>query len=455
LGSYVVVVVFALVWRANQRAKTMGDDAAAEAEDWALRLAASWRALLRLGLGAAAVLVLDCSAMPPKHGKGALAALCAAVRAADELSLAKVVWVAPRRLIAAAATWRPASYAAEPLQSARVAAVPSEGMRDALRDALREHTNGGAAAAACVVVPPQGAAGGLKTAVGECLTMVAPGGRACLLVSAPGPPGLSKDDSARVIRAVGERQLQLDGCSGGGSGGDDRTPSAVAEARSLWQDTTALAEPPSDAVLSAPGAAAGGADGRLALEGDSTKKRGRPGGAGGDAARAQGAGSKRQKGGGAAGGAGTTSAGAGAAAAAADRRSVKTEGDVAASISYTPIGYMQSCFKERNGTPRQGLLAPHSRATLRIRPDCHPDQSLMGLGDYSHVWLLFDFHANTNARQVRVLYTSCAAENSVYRTWQTGQAAAQALLSQRAICPRPACLAARSHGFSRSFRVVC
>eukprot|EP01046_Picozoa_sp_COSAG06_P061462 COSAG06_NODE_13494_length_1252_cov_1.162186_1_plen_51_part_10 len=51
----------------------MGDDAAAEAEDWALRLAASWRALLRLGLGAAAVLVLDCSAMPPKHGKGALA----------------------------------------------------------------------------------------------------------------------------------------------------------------------------------------------------------------------------------------------------------------------------------------------------------------------------------------------------------------------------------------------
>ena len=106
-------------------------------DDWALRLAGAWRALLRLGLGAEATLLLDCSAMAQKHGKTALAALCASSRAAEELSLAKVVWVAPRRLIAPAAAWMPASYSAGPLRDARVAVVPSEGMRDDLRASLQ------------------------------------------------------------------------------------------------------------------------------------------------------------------------------------------------------------------------------------------------------------------------------------------------------------------------------
>ena len=120
-------------------------------EDWALRLAGAWRALLRLQLSAEAVLVLDCSAMAQKHGKSALAALCAATRAAEELSLAKVVWVAPKRLIASAAVWQPASCSAERLASARVAVVPSEGMRDVLRASLQEHTQGAVAVAACEV----------------------------------------------------------------------------------------------------------------------------------------------------------------------------------------------------------------------------------------------------------------------------------------------------------------
>jgi hypothetical protein len=65
-------------------------------------------------------------------------------------------------------------------------------------------------------------------------------------------------------------------------------------------------------------------------------------------------------------------------------------------ITYRPIGRVRSCFKERNGTPRQGILAPHSRATLQIEARCHPAQALQGLAEFSHCWLLFDFHANTN-----------------------------------------------------------
>ena len=66
--------------------------------------------------------------------------------------------------------------------------------------------------------------------------------------------------------------------------------------------------------------------------------------------------------------------------------------------SYTPVGYMESCFVERRGTPRQGMLAPEARAKLRIRASVvQPAAALDGLSGFSHVWLVYDFHENTNA----------------------------------------------------------
>ena len=67
-------------------------------------------------------------------------------------------------------------------------------------------------------------------------------------------------------------------------------------------------------------------------------------------------------------------------------------------LEYKPLGLLRSCFKEKNGTPRQGLHAPHSRASLTLNPSgCYyVAGALEGLTDYSHVWLIFDFHANTN-----------------------------------------------------------
>ncbi len=60
------------------------------------------------------------------------------------------------------------------------------------------------------------------------------------------------------------------------------------------------------------------------------------------------------------------------------------------------IGRLESCFKEKFGTPRQPQLAPSSKAKLRIRAEFIPEQSLKGLGEFSHVWLLSYFHLNTN-----------------------------------------------------------
>ena len=60
------------------------------------------------------------------------------------------------------------------------------------------------------------------------------------------------------------------------------------------------------------------------------------------------------------------------------------------------IGMLESCFKEKFGTPRQPQLVPSSRARLKIKKEFIPEQSLKGLSEFSHVWLLSYFHLNTN-----------------------------------------------------------
>ncbi|EGC31267.1 hypothetical protein DICPUDRAFT_82827 [Dictyostelium purpureum] len=69
---------------------------------------------------------------------------------------------------------------------------------------------------------------------------------------------------------------------------------------------------------------------------------------------------------------------------------------------YPPIGFLESCFRERNGTPRQGLIVTKGKAKLRLKTSVNPSYSLEGLEQYSHCWLIFIFHENTNTlRQVR------------------------------------------------------
>lgn len=70
----------------------------------------------------------------------------------------------------------------------------------------------------------------------------------------------------------------------------------------------------------------------------------------------------------------------------------------AALHSYRPIGHLESCFVERRGTPRQGLLVPDARARLQLDARViQPAAALDGLSNFSHVWLVYEFHENTNA----------------------------------------------------------
>ncbi|KAM3940629.1 tRNA (adenine(37)-N6)-methyltransferase [Leptodactylus fuscus] len=61
-----------------------------------------------------------------------------------------------------------------------------------------------------------------------------------------------------------------------------------------------------------------------------------------------------------------------------------------------PIGYIESCFTGKNGTPRQPSICSLSRGCLRISKKVfnNPEHSLMGLQQFSHVWILFSFHKN-------------------------------------------------------------
>ena len=71
------------------------------------------------------------------------------------------------------------------------------------------------------------------------------------------------------------------------------------------------------------------------------------------------------------------------------------------SIVCVPIGRIESVYRLCVGTPRQGMLAPNSRGRVvldptRIRPD-----SLDALDQYSHLWVVFEFHLNTNDKIVK------------------------------------------------------
>lgn len=74
--------------------------------------------------------------------------------------------------------------------------------------------------------------------------------------------------------------------------------------------------------------------------------------------------------------------------------------------SMEPIGFMKSVFVDKNGTPRQPVVA-ESRGSLKVSKNVfnNPSHSLHGLEKYSHVWILFVFHKNSNS-------SSCASSDS-------------------------------------------
>lgn len=58
------------------------------------------------------------------------------------------------------------------------------------------------------------------------------------------------------------------------------------------------------------------------------------------------------------------------------------------------IGLISSPFPQRAGCPRQGLLAHNVRSHLTLHSDVVMKETLDDLDQYSHVWIIFQFHLN-------------------------------------------------------------
>ena len=70
--------------------------------------------------------------------------------------------------------------------------------------------------------------------------------------------------------------------------------------------------------------------------------------------------------------------------------SVRTGG----SWSMHPIGQVRSVFEKRLGTPRQPGIVTSAESTIVL--DSALSQAVDSLGEFSHLWVLFAFHQNTN-----------------------------------------------------------
>ncbi|OQR87126.1 hypothetical protein ACHHYP_09517 [Achlya hypogyna] len=82
------------------------------------------------------------------------------------------------------------------------------------------------------------------------------------------------------------------------------------------------------------------------------------------------------------------------------RALLKAKLDVSSGYYVQPIATLQSVFAQCIGTPRQGYLAPSTRAAVVCHSNVSPE-TLDGLEAFSHVWITFVFHTNTNGKNAR------------------------------------------------------
>lgn len=63
------------------------------------------------------------------------------------------------------------------------------------------------------------------------------------------------------------------------------------------------------------------------------------------------------------------------------------------SLLIRPIGIVHSCYTEKFGIPRQPGLVPSAWATVELFPEFAREEAVRGLEAYSHIWVIFRFHA--------------------------------------------------------------
>ena len=62
----------------------------------------------------------------------------------------------------------------------------------------------------------------------------------------------------------------------------------------------------------------------------------------------------------------------------------------------THIGIVHSIFKKKFGIPRQPGIVSEASATIELLPPFNNEQFVRGLEGFSHIWVLFVFHASAD-----------------------------------------------------------
>lgn len=70
---------------------------------------------------------------------------------------------------------------------------------------------------------------------------------------------------------------------------------------------------------------------------------------------------------------------------------------------YHPIGFVESPFGDRRGTPRQPSLVPAATGKIRFDKSLIQNEHFKELEQFSHVWVVFVFHNNTNTEKANQL----------------------------------------------------
>ena len=63
--------------------------------------------------------------------------------------------------------------------------------------------------------------------------------------------------------------------------------------------------------------------------------------------------------------------------------------------TFSPIGFIHSCYKEKFGIPRQPALVKIP-ATIEIETTYSNDDAFRELETFSHIWVIFVFHGINN-----------------------------------------------------------
>ena len=81
-------------------------------------------------------------------------------------------------------------------------------------------------------------------------------------------------------------------------------------------------------------------------------------------------------------------------------------------INLQPIGVIESPFVDRRGTPRQPILVPAAKGYIRFNKKLIQYQHFEELSQFSHIWVIFLFHENTNQHQLEAPSSSKNSNNS-------------------------------------------